>query len=429
MKTATEQFADEFNRGIYEELARIEPKAKVLEFNDAPAQTNGHVDEAPPVTSLAEFDLPEEGTAEIEPAERAATVPAALDVTNAAAFAEMKVPPRRWLIPGRIPMTVHTLLSGDGAAGKTTILLQLCHAVVRGTDWLGAVVNEPGPAIFLTGEEDQDEIHRRVSAINAHTGTDFAGLAHLHFISLPGQDAVLATTGKDGIVRATPLFDRLAETAKHIRPKLIAIEAAADVFAGNENSRPEVRQFSQIMRRLAIYADAAVVLVQHPSVAGLAEGNGRSGSTGWRNSFRSQLNFARLRAGKDDDETTDSDLRVLSVGKTNYGPEGERVTLRWQRGVFVPEGSVPSLDRLAAEADTDALFMRLLQVAITQGRNVSPSKSPSYAPAIMERMPDANGVKSRAFAAAMERLLAKGKIKIETHGSEMRQRKHLTVAE
>ena|ERR1035437_10219609 len=56
MKTATEQFADEFNRGIDEELARVEPKAKVLEFNDAPAQTNGHEggawdEETPPATS------------------------------------------------------------------------------------------------------------------------------------------------------------------------------------------------------------------------------------------------------------------------------------------------------------------------------------------------------------------------------------------
>jgi hypothetical protein len=56
MKTATEQFADEFNRGIDEELERIEPKAKVLEFNDAPAQTNGHEggawdEETPPATS------------------------------------------------------------------------------------------------------------------------------------------------------------------------------------------------------------------------------------------------------------------------------------------------------------------------------------------------------------------------------------------
>jgi RecA-family ATPase len=366
-----------------------------------------------------------------EMATQAKAEPPELEVTSAAEFGESVIPRRRWLVPHRIPMTAHTLLSGDGAAGKTTILLQLCHGVVLGTDWLGAVIDEPGPAIFFTGEEDRDEIQRRMAAINDHTRREFAELSDFHFISLPGQDAVLGATGKDGIVRATPLLNRLAETAKRIRPKLIAIEAAADVFAGNENNRAEVRQFSQIMRHLAICADAAVVLVQHPSVAGLIEGNGRSGSTGWRNSFRSQLNFARLRPGKGDgdDDMTAGDLRTLTVGKTNYGPEGERVTLRWQRGVFVPEGSAPSLDKLAAEADTDAVFMRLLQTAITQGRNVSPSKSPSYAPAVFEKMAGANGIKSRAFAASMERLLATAKIKIEKHGSKERQRSHLVVAE
>src|ERR1019366_6326575 len=125
-----------------------------------------------------------------------------------------------------------TILSGDGATGKTTILLQLCDAVVRGTDWLSGVIEEVGPVMFVTGEEDGDEIHRRLAAVNAHTGRGFAELGGLHFVCLPGEDAALAIAGRDGILRPTALFDQLEVEAKKISPKLIAIEAAADVFGG-----------------------------------------------------------------------------------------------------------------------------------------------------------------------------------------------------
>ena len=66
------------------------------------------------------------------------------------------------------PMANVTMLNGDGAAGKTTIALQFAVATVRGTDWLGSIVHEPGPVIFFTAEEDGDEIHRRLGAITEY---------------------------------------------------------------------------------------------------------------------------------------------------------------------------------------------------------------------------------------------------------------------
>jgi predicted TIM-barrel fold metal-dependent hydrolase len=37
----------------------------------------------------------------------------------------------------------------------------------------------------------------------------------------------------------------------------------------------------------------------------------------------------------------------LVVVKSNYGPDGEKVPMRWERGVFVPEGSTPTVERAA----------------------------------------------------------------------------------
>jgi RecA-family ATPase len=78
-----------------------------------------------------------------EPAGKPPELPK-LDFLDPTAWEGQPVPSRRWLVPHRIPMANVTMLNGDGAAGKTTIALQLLAATVRGTDWLGSVVDEPG---------------------------------------------------------------------------------------------------------------------------------------------------------------------------------------------------------------------------------------------------------------------------------------------
>jgi hypothetical protein len=345
----------------------------------------------------------------LEPAGKPPELPklAFLDPTT---WEGQPVPPRRWLVPHRIPLANVTMLNGDGAAGKTTIALQLAAATVRGSDWLGSVIDEPGKVIFLTAEEDCDEVHRRFDAIAAHLGIGFADLAGLHLLCMPGADPVLGAADKAGVIRATPLFESLLKAASEIRPTLIAIEAAADVFAGNENDRSQVRQFLGLLRRLAITTGAAVLLIAHPSLSGLESGRGTSGSTAWNNSVRSRLYFTSTKA-KDGDEP-DGDVRELKVMKSNYGPAGEVVRLRWQRGVFVPEGGPGTLQRVAAEAAVDDAYLDCLDAAHGRGLQVGPYTGRAYAPAIFEKMTQAKGCRAKALAAAQERLFTAGRIQV-----------------
>jgi hypothetical protein len=63
---------------------------------------------------------------------------------------------------------------------------------------------------------------------------------------------------------------------------------------GNENDRAQARQFIGMLRGLAIRHECAVLLLSHPSVAGIASGGGSSGSTAWNNSVRSRLYLSRV---------------------------------------------------------------------------------------------------------------------------------------
>jgi RecA-family ATPase len=312
-----------------------------------------------------------------------------------------------------------TLPQRDGI-GKTTLALHLSVATVLGRDWLGTMPT-PGPALVVCCEDDDDELHRRLSRIVEHYGASFSELGDLRVISLAGKDAMLAVPDKRRAIQPTALFRRLREAACDIQPKLIVLDNSADLFAGSENDRAEVRQFVTLLRGLAIAADAGIVLTSHPSLTGISSGTGLSGSTAWNASVRSRLYFKH--ASTERDEESDPDLRVLEVMKSNYGPIGEIITLRWQSGLWLPVAGTGSIDKLAAEQAAEDLFMKLLRTFDQQGRNVSDKKnSPTYAPTAFASDPQAKTLHKprKALTDAMARLFAAGKIRVETYGRPSR---------
>src|SRR5262249_39948368 len=112
-----------------------------------------------------------------------------------------------------------------------------------------------------------------------------------------------------------------------------------------------------------------------------------------------------------------------------YGPIGEETVLRWCNGVYVPEPRVGSLEKMAADAKIDHLFLDLLQRFAMVGRNVSDRKSPSYAPAAFEREPEAKAAKvsRNQLAEAMTRLFAANKSKIVTEGPPSHSRNRMAI--
>ena len=338
-------------------------------------------------------------------------------------------PSRPWAVTDRIPMNQPTLFSGEGAAGKTLVELQLCVAHVTGGDWLGGLP-EPGPAIYFGAEDDSDELHRRLTAITDFYGIKFADLSAggLHLLSFAGDDAVLAVPDRGGKIVPTPLFERLLEAATKIKPKHIGIDASADSFAGNEIDRSQVRQFVGLMRKLAIAANGSVVLLAHPSLTGISSGTGLSGSTAWHNSVRARM-LLKSPARDSGDEQSGSDLRELSFLKNNYGPLAESMVLRFRNGLFLREAGQSALEKLARDQKIDETFLDILGKLIKQNRPVSPSAhAPSnYAPKVFAGHPEGKAYSKRDYQAALERLLAANKVHIESSGPRSKPIRYLAL--
>jgi len=332
------------------------------------------------------------------------------------------VPPREWTVRDIIARRIPFLLSGEGATGKTLLALQLAVAHVLGRDWLGTLP-EQGPVIFLGAEDETDELHRRLHDILNFQGAAFADIVgQLHLLSFAGEDAVLGHTDRrTGLVMPTPLYSRLLRAATEIRPVMICLDTSADVFAGDEISRFEVRQFVSLLRKLAITANGAVVITSHPSLTGINSGTGLSGSTGWHNSVRGRAYLTTAKTDKD--EEPDPTLRLLEFKKNNYGPVAKSMSLRWERGVFRLVGGPSSMDQLGREQTAERLFLALLDRFNDQGRNVSDkTTAKNYAPTAFAKEADAKKyhIRKADFEAAMRRLFERSMISVQRYGPPSR---------
>ena len=331
------------------------------------------------------------------------------------------VPERKWAIKDRVPLNQAGLFSGEGGTGKSIIELMKNVAHVSGKDWFGSMP-EPGPAIYIGAEDDENEIHIRLAAIAKHYNVTFKELIDggLHVLCLLGNDATLcALNNKSGKVEVTSLYRQIYEAAGDIKPKNISVDTLSRAFAGNEIDRVQVYAFAMHMQALAMVAGSSVTVLSHPSLAGIASGSGISGSTAWHGAFRFRQYLKGIKPS--DGEQPETDLRELEFKKNQYGPMGESIVLRYQRGLFLPEGGISSLDKLAREQKGQEAFLALLARYDREGRNVSHKEtSHGYAPKAFCKEKEAKGLRKEDLASAMRSLFEAGKIYAEDYGRPSR---------
>jgi hypothetical protein len=230
--------------------------------------------------------------------------------------------------------------------------------------------------------------------------------------------------------KRTSLLTQIEDDVRMCGARLIIIDTVADTFAGNENIRPQVRAFITALRRLALINNGGVIVTAHPSVSGLADGSGRSGSTGWNGSVRSRIYFYKPKSpDKDvDGEDEPTNERVLKTMKSNYGPSGEKMRCQWEHGVFVRTDVHPAsmLDRL----DAKAKLLTAARYFIDRGCFLAALPSTKTSLAAMARtLSSCKSFSPAALIAAQDALVAEGKLRIVEIGPQSRRRRYVRPAD
>jgi RecA-family ATPase len=168
------------------------------------------------------------------------------------------------------------------------------------------------------------------------------------------------------------MLNLLYDSAEALQAQLIILDTASDMYDADENVRRHVRRFIRMLRRIAIKLDAAVWLTGHVSRSGTSDDSGQSGSTDWHNNVRNRL---YLKTDSDDE-----DRRILKPMKSNYGPKGAPILLRWRDGVFIHDPApTGTLGKMQDSGDDEAVLAAIkymlgrgifMSSAMTAGNNV-----------------------------------------------------------
>jgi RecA-family ATPase len=346
-------------------------------------------------------------------------------------------PEQEWGLDEIFAMRTVGMFSGEGGAGKSLLSMQLAIAHAIGNDWLGSAVLN-GPFVYLSAEDDAAEMQRRQTSILRSMDADFAELKDkMHLLDYVGEDCVLGVPDGAGLIKPTKLFERLLHASIEIQPVVIFLDTSADVYAGNENDRAQVRQFISMLRKLALLSNAYVLVNSHVSLTGITSGSGLSGSTGWHNSVRSRMYLtAPLPQGKkggddEDVEPADTNLRRLEFMKSNYSKIGKAIDLEWYKGIYRPVAQLGKAERATADTAADGVFLGLLERFNEQGNNVSHKPTArNYAPMMFakEISAKASGLKKVQFERAQRRLFEAKKIEVQTYGPPSHPVDRLIVA-
>jgi len=350
-------------------------------------------------------------------------------IVSPTALAGRPLPPRRWIVRDWIPCGVVTALYGDGGLGKSLMAQQLQTATALGSPWLALpVAKVVSLAVFC--EDDHDELWRRQAAINEAYRVDFDALGDVHWMPRLGEENLLMTFAGNGAGQLTPFHAQVLAEARRLKARLVIIDTAADVFAGNENDRGHVRQFiSRALGSIARAIDGAVLLCAHPSRSGLTSGEGDGGSTGWSNTVRSRL-YLSARA-LEPGEAPDTNARILERRKANYAARNDVLALRWRNGVIEPEAPLSPGATPFGKLDAKEVFLNLLRECDEQNRFVSEnSRASNYAPRMFERMPRDKRLDFRKadFAHAMEALFAARRLENLDYGRPSDARRRIVPA-
>jgi len=344
-----------------------------------------------------------------------------------------KPKPREWEVEGWIPRGEVTLLYGDGGIGKTLIAHQYATAAAAGVPWLGQPTRRARIMCFFC-EDSEDELLRRQIDINTALGVTFEDTdEHLRIASRKYMDNLFILWDRNtGAMKRQAVWERLRDDALAFRADVTIVDTIADTFGGNEIDRGQVNAFiKSCLGRLAADTGGSVIALGHPSMSGKASGSGTSGSTAWSNAVRSRL-YLRYPKGVEK-----GNVRELEGMKLNYGPKGNMLKLRWNRGAFdvtaastapvvapSPDG-VGNSDAIPPTIDqaADDLVFAAVQACAGAAMNLK-YNSPHFAPRVLKmREPELLGdLGNDDVLAALQRLEGRGAVAVCEVGRDTSRR-------
>lgn len=178
--------------------------------------------------------------------------------------ADLVGPPEQisWLIEGFLAKNRLGVLVSTGGVGKSWFLLQLAFAIATGGSFMGMKnPNSASRVLFISGEEDRADIHRRIVQIQGfykeylYSSFEQKNFQNLSFYCARGTSLLLEKG-------CTTLID-LEKYIDEKKPALVILDPMIRFFNGDENSSTQMTRFIEVLE--SFVSRGTTVLFAHHS--------------------------------------------------------------------------------------------------------------------------------------------------------------------
>jgi hypothetical protein len=240
------------------------------------------------------------------------------------------IPTRPWLVPGVMLRGSVTLLSGQGAGGKSSYVVGLTLSMAAGIQYGKAAPISPLRGINYNTEDDKDEQRRRYTAfVGASGAIPKEALKSVIRVGPEGVGTLFQRDPDSGEVTPTDALDDLKKLIIEQQADYLFVDPLAELHTADENDNTSMRSILAAFRQLAKELDIAVVILHHDRKGvGIAGDVDRMrGASALQGAARIVLTLTRM---------TDEEAQALGIppeqknsfiridnAKANYTPLGE----------------------------------------------------------------------------------------------------------
>jgi len=264
------------------------------------------------------------------------------------------IPPRQWMLAQAYCKGFLSSTIGEGAAGKTTTLVARSVALASGREITGEHIFTRCKVLYLTLEDDVEELARRVQAACRYHRIDYLDVDGWLYLDAITNGCKLTKTDHDGNRTTGDLKDKLSEAVDRLGIDLVIVDPFVKSHgAVSENDNAAIDAAVSVLTDLCVTKNIAIDAPHHirkggAGLAGSAE-TARGGSA-FRDAIR--LGYTLTRMTEDDAKRYGLPVESrwqyvrFDTAKVNIAVGG---TTTWFRLVGVP---LENATELYPEGDT-----------------------------------------------------------------------------
>lgn len=266
-----------------------------------------------------------------------------------------EIPKTPWLLRGLLLYRAITLLAGKGGAGKSLLAWEIAIAVALGIAFgCWDAPERKRQVLVLSGEDDVDEIRRRVLVACQVMGVDQDDLKGRFHVRKTPDIKLVARDPNTNALTLTQLWKEVRWMIQHRDIGLLVIDPAMKASQGfDESSNDDMDLVQRAVRALTKGADCAVLLNDH---ARKGDGGGRDATRGASSKVDDARVACELRPLTDAEYKASNTTRpqeglvLFRTVKSNYGaPSGKLVFEFVERDVGNGETRVALAYRSASQ--------------------------------------------------------------------------------